>query len=134
MRGDGQSGSLVCVSLRTRDFQDLRRQARRQEPTDATSEIYRDACRLFDELWDGHTPLRQLGVSVAMLTSEPSRQYCLFSDDNYEKLARADAAVDRIREKFGEASIMRATFLQPEVEPLAGGLSKERRSGVTKPV
>lgn len=134
MREAGQAGCLVSISLRTRDFRNLRHQARRREPTDATSEIYREACRLFDELWDGQTPLRQLGVSVGMLTREPARQYCLFSGDNYDKLARADAAVDRIREKFGETAIMRATFLQPEVEPLAGGLSKERRSGVTKPV
>jgi DNA polymerase IV len=134
LRADRQSGRCVSVSLRTREFHNLRRQARLAQPTDATSEIYRASCRLFDELWDSKTPLRQLGVSISMLSRESSRQYCLFCLDNYDKLAAADAAVDRIREKFGEEAIIRATFLQPEVAPLTGGLCKERRTGVTKPV
>ena len=45
-----------------------------------------------------------------------------------------DTAVDAIREKFGEKAIVRATFLSGETESMAGGLSKERRTGVTKPV
>ena len=41
---------------------------------------------------------------------------------------------EELREKFGEKAIVRATFLSGETESMAGGLSKERRTGVTKPV
>ena len=52
----------------------------------------------------------------------------------HDRLEKLDTAVDAIREKFGEKAIVRATFLSGETESMAGGLSKERRTGVTKPV
>ena len=45
-----------------------------------------------------------------------------------------DETVDALRDKFGEDIIYRAKFAaQPETH-MAGGLSKARRTGVTKPV
>ena len=85
-------------------------------------------------MWDGKTPLRQLGVQVTQLLDGRFRQYSLFDEGDYDRLEKLDTAVDAIREKFGEKAIVRATFLSGETESMAGGLSKERRTGVTKPV
>ncbi|MEG1538002.1 MAG: DNA polymerase IV, partial [Clostridiales bacterium] len=61
--------------------------------------------------------------------------YTLFEENNYEKQCKQEAVVDQIRERFGEDAIMRACFLEPDqIAPMGGGLSKARRSGVTKPV
>ena len=133
MRKDGQAGLCVTVSIRTATFENRTHQGQLFQPTDATQEIFRAACRIFDELWDG-SPLRQLGVYVNKVGRNLGRQATLFEEDNYDKLSRTDRAIDRIREKFGENAIMRATFLQPDVAPMGGGLSKERRTGVTKPL
>ena len=51
-------------------------------------------------------------------------------DDLRSKL---DNTVDDLREKYGEGILRRARFVGAEVV-LAGGLSKERRTGITKPV
>ena len=52
---------------------------------------------------------------------------------DYEKKAKLDDLIDDLREKHGEGIIRRARFVGAETV-LAGGLSKERRTGVTKPL
>ena len=52
----------------------------------------------------------------------------------YERKLRLDEAVDSLRDKFGEDIIKRAKFSGSGEVHMAGGLSKERRTGVTKPV
>ncbi len=134
MRQDEQSGSCVGVFLRSNDFRHFAQQHQLEQPSDSTIEIYRQACWIFDRLWDGATPLRQLGVSITKVTTTPIRQMRLFIQDDYDRLAKGDTAIDQIRRKFGENALFRACFLQSTTPPLSGGLSKERRTGVTKPV
>ena len=105
--------------------------------TNITSEIFKAACRAFDEAWDGQTPLRQLGVQMTKLTQEPYQQYDLFSDLSpvrYERKLRLDETVDALRDKFGETIIRRAKFSREPDAHMTGGLDKARRTGVTKPV
>ena len=70
--------------------------------------------QLFDQLWDGQTPIRLLGVCVQKVTEEHLRQYNLFDLDKYEKLEKLDAAIDKIRGKYGDASIKRACFMKKQ--------------------
>ena len=91
----------------------------------------------FDEAWDGQIPLRQMGVQVTRLAAEPYRQFDFFSGVSpvqYERKLRLDEAVDALRDKFGEDIIRRAKFAQNPEAHMAGGLSKARRTGVTKPL
>ncbi len=137
MRKDGKSGSCVAVHLRTSDFRHFSHQLLLHGATNITSELFRAACRAFDEAWDGQTPLRQLGVQVTRLAKEPYQQYDFFSGLNpvqYERKLRLDETVDSLRDKFGENIICRAKFSQQPDAHMAGGLSKARRTGVTKPI
>ena len=136
MRQDGKSARCLAVSLRSNQFVDFSHQATLYNATDCTEEIFRHACRIFDEAWDGETPLRQLGVHATRLEERGMRQYDLFSvvsGEEYEKKARLDNTIDDLRDKFGEGILRRARFVG-EKTILAGGLSKERRTGITKPV
>ena len=102
-----------------------------------TSEIFDAACEVFQEVWDGETPLRQLGVQVTRLTKEPYQQFDLFSGvspKQYEKKLRLDETVDALRDKFGEDIIRRAKFAKNIDGHMVGGLHSARRTGVTKPV
>ena len=137
MRKDGKSGSCVTIHLRTADFCHFSHQLQLHGATNITAELFRAACRGFDEVWDGQTPLRQLGVQITKLAKEPYQQYDLFSGitpARYEKKLRLDETVDALRDKFGENIIRRAKFSQEPDAHMAGGLSKARRTGVTKPV
>jgi DNA polymerase-4 len=137
MRKDGKCGSCVCVHLRTNEFQHYSHQATLHGATNITGEIFDAACRVFDEAWDGVTPLRQLGVQMTKLTGEPYQQYDLFSGMTpvqYERKLRLDETVDALRDKFGEDIIRRAKFAQDPEGHMAGGLDRARRTGITKPL
>lgn len=137
MRRDGKCGSCISVHLRTNEFHHFSHQTVLTGSTNITSEIFEAACRIFDEAWDGYTPLRQLGVQMTRLSSEPYQQFDFFSGltpEQYEKKLKLDETVDALRDKFGEDAIRRAKFAQKPGEHMAGGLSKARRTGVTKPV
>ena len=137
MRKDGKSGSCVAVHLRTNEFQHYSHQMLLHGATNNTEELFRAACRVFDEAWDGQIPLRQLGVQVTRLAKEPYCQFDLFSGISparYERKLRLDETVDALRDKFGEDIIRRAKFAKDPQAHMAGGLSKARRTGVTKPI
>ena len=137
MRRDGKCGSCVSIHLRTNEFHHLSHQTVLHGATNITEEIFHAACRLFDEAWDGVTPLRQLGVQVTRLSREPYQQFDLFSGMSpvqFEKKLKLDETVDALRDKFGEDILRRGKFAQLPGAHMSGGLHKERRTGVTKPV
>ena len=137
MRRDGKCGSCISIHLRTNEFHHFSHQSVLNGATNITSEIFDAACRIFDEAWDGVTPLRQLGVQMTRLSNEPYQQFDFFSGltpQQYEKKLKLDETVDALRDKFGEDVIRRAKFAQKPGEHMMGGLDKARRTGVTKPV
>ena len=137
MRRDGQCGRCVSVHLRTNGFEYASHQMLLHGATNITGEIFDAACKVFDELWDGVTPLRQVGVQMTRLSHEPYQQYDLFSGLSpcqYERKLRLDETVDALRDKFGEDIIRRGKFAQSPGQHMAGGLDKARRTGITKPV
>ena len=119
----------VSVTIRFFDLRQNSHQCVLESATNITDEIYRAACRLFDELWDG-TPIRLLGVQTGKVTRDGEvRQMSLFDSTDYEKLEKLDHAVDSIREKFGSDAILRASFLkQDKIDHLNGGISREKRT------
>ena len=137
MRQDDMCGGCITVHLRSNEFHSWSHQSKLLGATNITAEIFREACRVFDETWDGVTPLRQLGVQMTALSKEPYQQFDLFSGmtpERYERKLRLDETVDALRDRFGEDVIRRAKFADNPGEHMAGGLSKHRRTGVTKPV
>ena len=137
LRRDGKCGSCVSIHLRTNGFQHTSHQTILSGATNITTEIFEAACRLFEEAWDGVTPLRQLGVQVTRLSREPYQQYDLFSglsSQQFEKKMKLDETVDALRDKFGEDILRRGKFAQSPGAHMSGGLDKARRTGITKPV
>ena len=136
MRKDGKHGSCITVHMRTNEFKHSSHQSRLENATNITREIFREVCRVFQEGWNG-TPLRQIGVQVTRLTEKAYRQYDLFSGISpiqYERKLKLDETVDCLRDKYGEGIIRRAKFTKMQDAHMIGGLSKERRTGVTKPI
>ena len=137
MRKDGQCGRCISIHLRSSGFEHCSHQISLHGATNITAEIYENACRGFEEVWDHITPLRQLGVQVTRLCHEPYQQYDFFSGltpQQYERKLRLDETVDFLRDKFGEDVIRRAKFAQNPGEHMAGGLDRARRTGITKPI
>jgi DNA polymerase IV len=114
---------LVQVSIRTSELSSSSHQRKFQVPTDCTNAIYKEACALFDELWEGE-PVRHLGVRVSDLCGNDFVQLSLLEDD-YEKQRQVDKVVDDIRMRYGSFSVFRAGFLHSRLAPLQGGIVEE---------
>ena len=116
MRADGVKAYCVAVSIRSNDFKTRSHQKKLADPTDISREVYQLSKQLFSELWDGHTPLRLLGVSLADITHEDSAQLSLFSDEARERARRLDKATDAINGKYGAATIVRGSSVQSNLD------------------
>lgn len=116
MRADGVKACCVAVSIRSNDFKTRSHQKKLADPTDISREVYQLSKQLFSELWDGHTPLRLLGVSLTDITHEDSAQLSLFSDEARERARRLDKATDAINGKYGAATIVRGSSVQSNLD------------------
>ena len=108
MRADGLRAYNISVTIRDNHFKNRSHQRRLDSPTDTTQDIYSVVKSLFAELWNTKTPLRLLGVSLSDLTRDSGEQLSLFgsSAENSDKKHKVDAAVDAIRNKFGDSTIL----------------------------
>ncbi len=114
LRSSHQLAGLVCTEIKYNNFQSVSHQMPLDTPTASTDVIYRKACTLFDELWNG-TPIRLLGIRTTKLVEEDEPiQLSLFdySAPVSEKQQRLDAALDSIRSRFGRDAIKRGSLLR----------------------
>ncbi|HLQ66019.1 MAG TPA: DNA polymerase IV [Candidatus Limnocylindrales bacterium] len=109
LRVDGYLGRVIAVKFRDKRFKTTIRQRALAEVTDDENAIYRTACSLLDENWDGR-PLRLVGVSVSdLVAAEGFHQHDLFATDDRRR--KMTEAADSLRDRFGDAVIVRAGAL-----------------------
>jgi DNA polymerase IV len=106
---------MVALKLRYGDFTTISRQATLADATDAGPVIYAQVLALFESAWQRGRPVRLLGVAAANL-AQPARQLRLFEQEDLRQ-AQLDAALDRIRARFGERAIQRASLIVAPEEP-----------------
>lgn len=126
IRADKAHIRVVQVTITDHSFQKQSHQLTLPSATNVTEVIYETACQLFDQIWN-QQPIRLLGVSTSRASDDECEQYDLFSSERNEKLAKLNTAIDNIRSRYGEDSIMRARFINSEQTHMTGGLSKEKR-------
>lgn len=108
VRRKGQHARAVVVKIRFGDFQTITRRTTLAAPTDATIALWDAARALFDE-WVAKSfqPVRLIGMSATDF-GPPDVQLGLFTDAKQERQRRLDAAMDRIKEKFGDNGVRRS--------------------------
>lgn len=108
-------GATVKLKLRWSDFTTPTRQMTLAQPTDNPQQIYAAALQLFQRLWLPGRPVRLLGVGVSGL-GDPPRQMSLW-DRPDERQERLQATVERLRARFGDQAVLRASDMpDPEDE------------------
>jgi len=109
LRADHYLGRIVSVKIRDSKFRTTIRQRALATVIDDEHEIFHTAALLLEEHWDGR-PLRLIGVSVSGLVSaEGHYQHSLFDQDEHRR--KMLEAVDSLRDKFGEHSLVKAGVL-----------------------
>ena len=116
IRSDGAKAYCVAVTIRSNDFKTKSHQRSLMNPTDISQEVYEVSKELFNELWDGVTPLRLLGIAMTNITREETVQFSLFPDEKKEKARKIDKAKDALNAKFGSATIVRGSNIQTKID------------------
>lgn len=112
LRQAGYCGRTVTVKIRFASFQTITRSHTLGEATFLDETIYAVARAIISgvELSEG---VRLLGVTLSNLQAHGG-QTSLFADGDDDKKLKIAAAVDRLRDKFGEATVTRGRLLPPK--------------------
>lgn len=99
----------VSTEIKYATFQSVSHQTTLLSATSSMDEIYRQACGLFDELWNGE-PIRLLGIRTTKLEdADEPMQMNLFDFQKEKKISdkqkKLDAALDSIRKRYGEDAV-----------------------------
>ncbi len=109
LRTEGYVGRTVTLKLRNRRFETITRQRALAEHTDDRTTIFSQARALWLEHWKGDA-VRLIGLSLASLDRRAQgEQEELF--DQATRSKRLERALDRVRDKLGEASVVPAGSL-----------------------
>jgi DNA polymerase-4 len=107
LRADEVKAFTITVIFRTSDMKRHSHGRKMENSTDITSEIYDMAVRLMREAWKGE-PIRLIGLSASDIDRDGFQQMSLFGEEEKEKQKNLDRALDQIRSKYGNNSVMRA--------------------------
>ena len=118
--------SIVSVYVRPSDFEksSYGHQRKLNKFINTTSEIYKEAGILFDEMWQRES-LRKIGVHVSGLSRHGRRQLSLFDSGDVVESEHLDLTVDRIRDIYGNNAIMRGTFVNRGIDGIQGGVREQ---------
>lgn len=94
LRRNGFRASCVSVFIKYPDFSISQKQGKITKPTDVTALILNKARRLISLIWDGVSPVRQIGLGVSGLTHDTSEQMQLFEDPQMQYYRDWDSNYD----------------------------------------
>ena len=111
LRAAGRRGSIVSISVVYRpETGHFSRQSKQPKPIRTGDEIYQAALKLLGAR-DPRLTVGTLGVGLSGLTDGDDPQLDLFTEPSRPKSARLEAAVDAIRDRFGEDAVQRSRLL-----------------------
>ena len=94
LRRGNFKASCVSVFIKYKDFSVIQRQRQMSQSTDITAVILNEARALISEIWDGESPVRQIGLGVSKLTHEEAVQMSLFEEPDMEYYREWDRRYD----------------------------------------
>ena len=106
IRRDDFRASVVSMFVKYKDFSVAQKQTSLEQPTDVTAVILNAARKMLTEVWDGVTPIRQVGMGVTKLTHESAVQMSLFEDPKIEYYREWDRQFDEDRARYEDAKML----------------------------
>jgi DNA polymerase-4 len=101
------------LKLRSSDFTTITRAHSLERATQLDTEIYSEARELFRANWDRGRTVRLLGVSTSNFEDKDGQPSLL--DDSHERWQQALTAADKLRDKFGDRSVVLGTSLKRDI-------------------
>ena len=98
------AGQTVVLKLKTSDFKTRTRNLKLDNPTQLADRIFRTGLSLLAKE-TGQTRFRLIGIGVASLCAPTLADPDDLVDQQSSRRAKAEAAIDRLRDKFGNKSV-----------------------------
>ncbi|MEV4606722.1 DNA polymerase IV [Neorhizobium sp. LMR1-1-1.1] len=98
------AGHTVVLKMKTTDFKSRTRNRRLEDPTQLADRIFRTGLSLMEKETDG-TKFRLLGIGVTDLCDPALADPPDLVDQQAGRRAAAEAAMDKLRDKFGKAAV-----------------------------
>jgi DNA polymerase-4 len=115
LKASGIAGSTVTLKLKTADFR-LRTRARSLgEPTQLAARIFEAGRDLLAREIDG-TPYRLIGIGVSNLADAEKADGADLVDQRATRTAQAEHAIDKVRERFGKAAVVKGLVFDGTIE------------------
>ncbi len=106
IRRDDFRASCVSMFVKYKDFSVAQKQTTLEQPSDVTAIILNAARKMLTDVWDGITPIRQVGLGVSRLTHESAMQMSLFEDPKMEYYREWDRQFDEDRAQYEDAKML----------------------------
>ncbi len=104
LKKHGISGQTVVLKLKTADFKGRTRNRRLEDPTQLADRIFRTGLTLLEKETDG-TRFRLIGIGVTDLKEAAVADPPDLVDRQAGRRAAAEAAMDKLRDKFGKSTV-----------------------------
>jgi DNA polymerase-4 len=115
LKTSGIAGSTVTLKLKTADFR-LRTRARSLgDPTQLAARIFEAGRDLLAREIDG-TPYRLIGIGASNLTEAEKADAADLIDQRATRTAQAERALDKVRQKFGKAAVVKGLVFDGTIE------------------
>lgn len=113
----GYRGKTIAISIKYEDFTTVTRQ-KTVAPTYLTKDIYTSAIKLLEGNKSKNKLIRLLGLGLSNFSEDDSEQLSIFDllegGSKVQKEETIEKAMDKIRERFGNEKIIRASMLKNE--------------------
>jgi DNA polymerase IV len=113
LKGEGLAGRTIVLKLKTSEFRLRTRNDQLERPTDLADRIYRVGRGLLTKELDG-TSFRLIGIGVHDLSPASSAEVRDLIDGGAEKRAKAERAMDNIRDRFGRDGLSLGLTFSPK--------------------
>lgn len=111
IRNNKVYADTIGVWIKYTYFEKISKQEKLDNSISTDDEVYDNAVRIFDKIWNREDGVRSICVFVSGLSSTKKRQLSIFelgtssADGDNEKEDKLQEAIDNIRDKYGKNSI-----------------------------
>ncbi len=112
MREHNLKGVTLAIQVRDKKLNGFTRQCKMKCPTNVSNELVKNAMDLLSVNYNWNVPIRSLGLSVTDFDYDCVTQFDLSgSVEKREKLEKLEMAVDRLKDRYGNYCIQKASVL-----------------------
>ena len=120
LRAKGLKCTTVQLTIKDEFLHSIQRQRPQNPPSDIAREIADTAYKILLDEWSDTRPIRMITVTATNLVhpEDLAEQIDMFAPavhDDREKLKKREETIDKIRQKYGTASILQGSVMDTDI-------------------